>query len=246
MLTCRNFYDHVSGYYEKMIDYEKNLQLRIDAYKNIFPINGKVADIGCGTGLDSVALARNGHTVTAFDISPNMISELKKKAIKENLQIKAYVNSFKTISQKYNYTFDYVVSVGNTIAHLRQSELKKSFLRMHNLLKPGGKLFLHILNYEKIIMGSKRINNIAYRDGLTIIRFYDFLKSYLNFNILSFCDETPKEYSLVTTKHFPHSINTIKNCAKYGRFRKINFYSTFGLDKFNQNESKDIFILLKK
>jgi len=162
------------------------------------------------------------------------------------LQIKAYVNSFESIPQKYNHTFDYVVSVGNTIAHLTQSELKKSFLRMYKLLKTDGKVFLHILNYEKIIIDSKRINNIARRDGLTIIRFYDFLKSYLNFNILSFCDETPKEYSIVTTKHFPHSINTIKNCAKYGRFRKINFYSTFNLDKLIRNESKDIFILLKK
>jgi SAM-dependent methyltransferase len=246
MLKSKNFYNEISGFYDKMISFEKNLELRISAYKNIFGSPKEIADIGCGIGLDSITLALNGHSVTSFDVSPEMIKHTKSNAEKYNVNINANVSSFESIPKKYFGKFDAVVSVGNTIAHLTKPELKSAFKKIYTMLKPSGKVMLHILNYDLIIRRNKRINNIAHKDGLIIIRFYDFYKSHLNFNILSFREETPKDYSLVTTKHFPHSAAIIKSYAQYGKFSKINFYGTFDLDKFDRKESKDIFILLQK
>ena len=74
-LSAENFYDSISAIYDKMIDFEKNLRLRVNAYKKIFPNTGEAADIGCGIGLDTIALAMNGHKVAAFDISDNMVNK---------------------------------------------------------------------------------------------------------------------------------------------------------------------------
>ena len=236
------FYNEISGIYEKMIDFEKNLDLRINAYKKIFPVKGKAVDIGCGIGLDSIALAMNGHDVTAFDISPNMIKEAKHNAKKYNVNINTNVNSFGTINKSFDSKFICAVSVGNTIAHLKPDELKRALIRISKLLVPGGKMFLHILNYKRIIKESKRINNIADRGGQVIIRFYDFGKEDIDFNILSFPADYPKEHKLVTTKHYPHGKTEIQAYLKKAGFEKIKFMKNFAGDKFKVNDSKDMFV----
>ncbi len=241
-MNSADFYDEISGMYEKMIDFEKNLNLRVNAYKSIFPSKGKIADIGCGIGLDSIALAINGHNVTAFDVSPKMIEEIKSNATKFNQQIDARVHSFESIPNKYYEKFNNVVSVGNTIAHLSPDQLKNAIKKIFLILKPEGKVFLHILNYQTIINKSKRINNIAIRDGQAIIRFYDLGKEKIDFNILSFQLDRPKEYKLVTTKHYPHSKNKIGENLRSTGFTKIKFTKNFEGDPFSQKDSKDIFI----
>ena len=245
-LSADKFYDGISEFYEKMIDFEKNMELRVKAYQKIFPEKGKAADLGCGVGLDSLALAINGHKVTAFDISPKMVEQAKLNAAKYNVSISPQVHSFQTISKRLSGKFNYVVSVGNTIAHVNTHQLREAINVMYRLLLPGGKIFLHILNYELIRRQNKRINNIANRDGKIIIRFYDFRKDDLDFNILSFPQNSPKEFKLVTTKHYPHTKDEIGAYIKAAGFTKVKFTKNFAGDKFNTGDSKDIFIEARK
>jgi glycine/sarcosine N-methyltransferase len=246
LLKADSFYDEISDFYEKMIDFEKNLGLRVKAYQKIFPGKGKAADLGCGVGLDSLALAIDGHKVTAFDISQKMIAETKRNAIKYNVDITTHVHSFKSIPKLFNQKFNSVISVGNTIAHVNSKQLNAAIKKIYDILLPGGKIFLHILNYPLIKKENKRINNIANRDGKIIIRFYDFRKDDLNFNILSFQQNSPKEFQLVTTKHYPHTTNEIKSFLKGAGFNRIKFMKNFAGDKFTSGDSKDIFIAALK
>lgn len=242
MLNSRKFYDGISGFYDKMIDFKKNLDLRINAYKKIFPTAGNVVDIGCGVGLDSIALAKNGHAVTAFDISPRMIELVKMNSEKYDVKIETGVFSFNTIPKIYHGKFDNVVSVGNTIAHLTKKELQSAFKKIYALLKPGGKAFLHILNYTAILRMKKRINNIANRDGAVIIRFYDFESGHVKFNILSFPLSNPKEFNLYTTNHYPHTKKEIETALRSAGFSEIKSAGDFYGNKFSTKDSKDLFV----
>jgi glycine/sarcosine N-methyltransferase len=242
ILKADSFYNEISDFYEKMIDFKKNLNLRVEAYQKIFLEKGEAADLGCGVGLDSLALAINGHNVTSFDISPKMIEETKRNAIKYNVDIAAYVHSYQSIPKKFNQKFNSAISVGNTIAHVDSKQLNAAIKKMYALLLPGGKLFLHILNYQLIKKENKRINNIASRDGKIIIRFYDFRKDDLDFNILSFQQNSPKDFRLVTTKHYPHTKSEIHFHLKEAGFGKIKFMKNFAGEIFTANNSKDMFI----
>ena len=242
IISANDFYDEVSDIYEQMIDFKKNLALREDAYKKIFSDKGKVADIGCGIGLDSIALALNGHSVTAFDISPKMIVQVKLNAAKYNVNISSQIYSFQNLPKSFNGKFNNVVSVGNTIAHVNSKQLNRAMNKMYDLLLPGGKIFLHILNYQLIKNENKRINNIANRDEKIIIRFYDFRKDNLDFNILSFPQNSPKEFKLVTTKHYPHTKNEIGAYLRSAGFTKVKFTKDFEGEKFNAGTSKDLFV----
>lgn len=239
-MKSAKFYNEIAGFYDKMIDFEKNLELRINAYERIFPVPGKCADIGCGVGLDSIALAKNGHDVQAFDISAEMVSEAKLNAAKYGVTYKAQVASFATIGKKEKY--NYVVSVGNTIAHLSPVELEKGLKKIYSILLPGGKLFLHILNYSLILRESKRINNIAVRDSQVIIRFYDLDKEKIGFNILTFDTGRPREFKLVQTVHYPHTASEIGQLLKKAGFGEIKLSSDFAGRAFSVRNSKDLFI----
>src|SRR5580698_1461696 len=50
-----------------------------------FSRGSRLIDLGCGTGLDAVRMARLGHFVTATDWSPQMVSRTRDRARNERL-----------------------------------------------------------------------------------------------------------------------------------------------------------------
>ena len=90
--TNKNFFNSVSEFYDEMIVFDKSLINRQNALKKfIKPGMKTAADIGCGTGLDSISLSKLGLKVTSFDISEEMIQHAKSNSGQRNLEIE-YVN----------------------------------------------------------------------------------------------------------------------------------------------------------
>jgi SAM-dependent methyltransferase len=50
-----------------------------------FPTCGRLIDLGCGTGLDAIRMARRGHQITATDWSPKMVERTRERAARERL-----------------------------------------------------------------------------------------------------------------------------------------------------------------
>jgi len=55
------------------------------ALDSAFPCTSRLIDLGCGTGLDAVRMARTGHHVTATDWSPRMVERTRARAAVEGL-----------------------------------------------------------------------------------------------------------------------------------------------------------------
>ncbi|MFA6597874.1 MAG: hypothetical protein WCS69_09125 [Ignavibacteriaceae bacterium] len=64
-----NFYNAVSPFYDSMISFERSLEKRKAFYKKLFAQRNiqTVADIECGSGLDSLALANIDLEVSGQD-----------------------------------------------------------------------------------------------------------------------------------------------------------------------------------
>jgi ubiquinone/menaquinone biosynthesis C-methylase UbiE len=69
-----------------------NLQIqdmRSDMWQSLdatFPRGSRLIDLGCGTGLDAVRMAKRGHRVTAADWSPLMVQRTGDRAEREQVQ----------------------------------------------------------------------------------------------------------------------------------------------------------------
>lgn len=247
MKINHNFYNSASIYYDKMIDFNSALQKRKILLSNFVDDKIKtVADIGCGTGVDSISLAQLGLNVTAFDPSVEMINTAIDNCKNINAKIDFNNYSASEIPKIFYNKFDLVVSLGNTIANIPPKQLEKSFAKFYKMLKDDGQVFIQILNYEKVLMNKERIVNITKKDDEYFIRFYDFGKSYLTFNILRFSADQTTNKELISTKIFPYKAKEIKMILKKVGFKKIEMFG--GLDKksFDIKTSNDLVLLAIK
>jgi 2-polyprenyl-3-methyl-5-hydroxy-6-metoxy-1,4-benzoquinol methylase len=72
---------------------------------------GKILDICCGVGTNSIYLAKNGFSVYAIDISPTAIQCAQKEAKKSNVRIDFIISNFVALSF-INEVFDFVFDMG--------------------------------------------------------------------------------------------------------------------------------------
>lgn len=142
-------------------------------------------DAGCGTGFHSLLLAQLGVRVTAVDVSPEMLARVSGAARAAKLDIAVLRSSLLELPAKTATPVDAVVCMGNTLAHLlTRAALEETLRGFASILRPGGMLFLQVLNYDSILSRRERIQNVREEQGVTFVRFYDFGEELLRFNIL--------------------------------------------------------------
>ncbi len=73
-------YDGQRGNNELIQDMRAEMWRWLDA---AFPAPSRLIDIGCGTGLDAIRMARIGHRVTAIDLSEQMVHRTADRARRE-------------------------------------------------------------------------------------------------------------------------------------------------------------------
>ena len=242
MLENKTFYDTASGFYDQMINYEDNLAKMKNAFEKLFPDKFSIADVGCGSGVDSIALALNGHNVFGFDPSTKMIELAQDNAKKLNVDVAFNKHAVLNIPVKLNNKFDAVVSLGNTLANIEGNTIYSTIQRFYDLLKEGGKVFIHILNYQLISEKKERIVSIKSMEDNYFVRFYDFINGDINFNILKFSQNNPADHQLLTTRIYPYKKDLLIKVFNAVGFKDIKLMSNLSGEKFNVAASKDLFI----
>ena len=247
MESNSTFYNSASLYYDKMIDFDTALQKRKKLLLGfITPQIKTVADVGCGTGVDSIALSLIGLDVSAFDPSLKMISKAKVNSEIQKKKIEFYNYAADEIPKSFYNKFDLVVSLGNTLANIPYSKIERSIKRLFKLVKKDGSVLIQILNYEKILREKERIVNTTKKDGEYFIRFYDFGKNDLTFNILSFNADHSSKKELLSTKIYPYKSKGLKKIFKSAGFKKIEFYGSLDKKPFDTISSNDLILFAKK
>ena len=105
--------------------------------------NGKILDVGCGTGDTLVLLKKLGWDVYGMDIDKNAISTGEKRGL-NNLKLGAYRN----IDEYPDDYFD-AIRLYHVIEHLDDPELCLSLVRKK--LKKGGELIMGTPNIDSLV-----------------------------------------------------------------------------------------------
>jgi len=247
ILSNENFYDRLANEYDQMISFRNAVENKRRILANfIVPGMKYAADLGCGSGADSIALASAGLKVAAFDPSDEMLKVAKENVEKKIVKVSFHNYRIDEIPDEFNDQFDIVVSLGNTFANIPKEKLYESLKRCFQILKPDGILFIQVLNYEKILNERERVVNITEGKDKYYVRFYDFTTTEIIFNILTFSKINLSDYMLITTLVFPHLQNDLIQEIKKAGFFSIELYSDFNQSAFDKQSSKDLVIRSQK
>ena len=147
-------FDAIAHSYDHHIyDNSVNSLLRersIRLMQKTFQSPGKLLEIGCGTGTETLEILKAGHEVVAVDISQNMLDSLKLKAEKAGLisnltLVKMNAVSIGELANAYGPGFfDGIYSTYGALNCV--TEIERIPASLHELLKREGKLVLGIYN----------------------------------------------------------------------------------------------------
>jgi tellurite methyltransferase len=111
------------------------------------PQGKETLDIGCGEGRNTLLLARYGFHVHALDYSSQGIHKLEKYALSKDIHnIRYSIADARLVQLEPNF-YDGIVAV-TLLDHLTPEEGKKVATSLLSALKPGGFLYIEVLNTD--------------------------------------------------------------------------------------------------
>jgi ubiquinone/menaquinone biosynthesis C-methylase UbiE len=146
-MSVARAYDAIAPEYDRLSGEDEAVRQRLwQIYLSCFQPGQHLLDVACGTGIDSIFLAGQGFGVTAVDVSPGMIEQLRYKAQRETTAapIQTHVLDIAHLDTMLPTQFDGLISAFsglNTVV-----DLSAFAATAHHLLRPNGRMVLHLLN----------------------------------------------------------------------------------------------------
>lgn len=161
-------YDALAAEYDRLVEEDFWMrQLLWKRYLRLFPPGSRLLDVACGTGLDTLFLARAGMRAAGIDASPGMVGELRAKAGRAGLEIDARVGDAADLSAWPDGSFDGIVSA---FAGLNTIDLKRFAAEAERVLRPGGRMVLHVLAPAGVWSLARPLVRLRWREAREMAR----------------------------------------------------------------------------
>ena len=134
--------------FAKLYDYhiegvEGDVEFYLDFFKDF---KGNILEIGAGTGRITIPLAKQGHNITALDVSKDMLEILTNKAKNEGLEIPTLQADMRDFVFS-NERFDAIIITFRSFQHMYSiADQLKALHNISGYLNPAGYLVFDVFN----------------------------------------------------------------------------------------------------
>ncbi|MGI9545315.1 MAG: class I SAM-dependent methyltransferase [Cyclobacteriaceae bacterium] len=177
MSTKAHYQNHLSPIYAWMVgDFQKRVKEQLQFFESneIGPQGTKKAvDLGCGHGIQSIALGQLGYEVVAIDFDQGLLKHLDDQ--KGDLPIETHQSELQDFPALVDNP-ELIVCMGDTLAHLVSGDaLDKLIIESYQSLAPAGKLILSYRDYGHALEDTQRFIPVRADDEriLTCILEYE-------------------------------------------------------------------------
>jgi SAM-dependent methyltransferase len=197
--------------------------------------NGKVIDIGCGTGRLAIPLAQNNYQVVGVDVNTGMLSALNAKAQRFNLSIPTFTD----INQLEDQHCDLALTVFTVLSYILDEDgLLELFQNINRHLKPGASFLFDLASPAAFSQNNHRYNG----NGLNGVVNVQFINT--GGPIANYSEEVlvnlPDEFPLISkvTEFFQircwtlNEITSLLAKSGFGFTRHIPGYSGMGAEYY--------------
>jgi 2-polyprenyl-6-hydroxyphenyl methylase / 3-demethylubiquinone-9 3-methyltransferase len=128
-------------------EWEVIRQVRLTHWQEFFRIQPgqRVLDAGCGNGDYTALVCQAGARVWAFDLSPRMVDNTRRRLIRNNVGIEELTVGSVTAINYPDKFFDVVMCL-SVIDHVPDGERQHAVNELARVLRPGGVLYINTPN----------------------------------------------------------------------------------------------------
>ena len=226
-------YSHVADFIENIfIKYDKNPEL--------------IADLACGTGNVTVPLAKRGYEMIGVDISEQMLSVAREKAMDEDTDI-LFLNQDMAKLDLYGTCDAFLCMIDGLNYIKKKKKIEYLFKRIKTcFINPGGLFIFDISSRYKLqnVIG----NNTFIHDEEDVFYSWEnrymekmaLSKMYLNF----FCREKNGEYKRFYEEHLQrgHTEEELTKALKNAGFSTVETFDGFSFNKPTKRSERVLFV----
>ncbi len=177
-------------WYDLGVNWEARLGREVPVLCDVFGPPGKLGllDAACGTGRHVASMADAGYRVTGLDMSADMLAATRTHMADHDVEAPLIQAAFADIPADVG-PFDGVFCLGNSLAATGSAaEAERSVAALASVLAPGGRLFVQILNFEKLRVERPRARGPRVRTEDRI--------EYISTRVFSFCGDAVEVISV--------------------------------------------------
>ncbi|MDQ8020659.1 MAG: class I SAM-dependent methyltransferase [Moraxellaceae bacterium] len=198
MSAAAGFYDRLSPWYHLLFpDWDASIQRQGEVLGEVIARrwglrDGRVLDVACGIGTQSLALAQRGFTLTASDLSATEVERARHEAAQRGLPIGFAVADMRAVHATHGSGFDLVICCDNSLPHLlTDADILLALRQMHACLHPGGGLLLTVRDYALEPRGRGIVKPYGVRDEdgrrQLMLQVWDFDASGTHYDFAMYC-----------------------------------------------------------
>lgn len=255
----QEFYDSLVGDYDEMTAFDRRLGLASEFVRALCARNNvkRAADVACGTGLYTIAMAEAGIDVVGMDISTGMIEAAREKVLRRGLtdRVQFFVQAMQERPGDDIHDLDAVICMANSVPHLLDpDDLQATLRNFCGILRAGGVAVIHLLNYSRVLKNRERIVSIDRHGSKDFVRFYDFLEDgTVRFNILrvewgSESEESSeaRSHELQSVRLRPYRYDELQRAMEEAGFTNIECFGSPKFAPFDPHSSTTVMITGRK
>ncbi|WP_212368431.1 class I SAM-dependent DNA methyltransferase [Allobacillus saliphilus] len=201
--------------------------------------NPSVLDLGCGTGEMSFRLESTAGKVVGIDLSEEMIEQANNKKPETSSVMFEQAN---LVQLSLDEQFDVIVSFLDVLNYITdQNQVKESFQRIKNHLKPGGTFLfdVHSLKHMNQLIADEIYSYIT--DELSYVWFClpGQEKGEVHYDLTFFVAENDGRYKRFDEEHTQRTflVHQYKQWLEQVGFSNVRVYADFNF--FEESEEGD-------
>lgn len=249
-MKAKGFYDTLAADYAILTDAAGREQAAARfaaALRGRHPQARSVLDVATGAGLFALAAAAAGFPVVAgLDPAAGLLAQARLAGNQAGLNIRWLAGRMELLAESTTDRFDLLLCMGNSLPHLTApGDLERAAAGFHACLNPGGTLFLHLLNYPRLLAAGERIIGITREGQREFIRFQDPPdgNGLIRFNALTVdWSRTPPVHAMASTSLRPFAPDVVADALRQAGFNSCRLHDGLEFRPFHGGRADTVLI----